>query len=324
MRQPLLSRVADSVYWMSRYIERAENVARVVDVNLQLMLDSVSISQQWMPLVDTSGDARAFTERYGVANRDTVIDFLTFDTKNPNSILSCLRAARENARTVRDTVSSEMWEQVNKLYLTVTGEATSGRALHSPYDLFYDIRMGCHLFQGITDSTMSRNEAWHFIRTGRKLERADKTTRILDVKYFLLLPSLQAVGTSIDDIQWSAVLKSVSGFEMYRKRFGRISPHRVAEFLLLDREFPRAVHHCLMCAAESIHAITGTPQGQFNNLVEQRLGQARSEMAYQRAEDIVAAGLHEFLDSLQTKLNQIDDAVYSTFFRMEPLAATAG
>jgi uncharacterized alpha-E superfamily protein len=324
MTQPLLSRVAESVYWMSRYIERAENVARVVDVNLQLMLDSVHFSaQQWMPLVDTSGDARAFAERYGAATRDTVLEFLAFDPANPNSILSCLRMARENARMVRDTVSSEMWEQVNKLFLSVREESTSGRAANSPYDLFYDIRMGCHLFQGITDSTMSRNEAWHFMRLGRMIERADKTTRILDVKYFLLLPSLDAVGTSIDDIQWSAVLRSVSGFEMYRKRFGRISPNRVAEFLLLDREFPRAVHNCLIAGEDSMHAITGTPPGQFRNLAEQKLGQARSELSYLRAEDIVAAGLHEFLDGMQTKLNQIDDAVYSTFFRMEPLAGAA-
>jgi uncharacterized alpha-E superfamily protein len=232
--------------------------------------------------------------------------------------------ARENARTVRDTVSSEMWEQVNKLYLMLRDDATSGRAMHSPYDLFYQIRMGCHLFQGITDSTMSHNEAWHFIRLGRKLERADKTTRILDVKYFLLLPSVEAVGTSMDDIQWSAVLRSVSGFEMYRKRFGRISPLRVAEFLLLDREFPRAVHYCLICAEDSVHAITGTPWGQFRNLAEQKLGQARSELDYLRAEDIVATGLHEFLDGLQTKLNRIDDSIYSTFFRMQVLGAAAG
>jgi uncharacterized alpha-E superfamily protein len=320
MAQPLLSRVADSVYWMGRYIERAENVARFVDVNLQLMLDSVhGAAQQWMPLVDTSGDSAAFTQRYGVATRDTVIEFLTFDADNPNSILSCLRLARENARTVRDTISSEMWEQANKLFLMVREEINSGRAKHSPHDLFYEIRMGCHLFQGITDSTMSHNEAWQFIQLGRTLERADKTTRILDVKYFLLLPSLSDVGTSIDDIQWSAVLKSVSGFEMYRKRFGRIAPKRVAEFLLLDREFPRAVHYCLIAAEDAMHAVTGTPWGQFQNLAEQKLGQARSELNYLRADDIVATGLHEFLDGLQTKLNLIDDSIYSTFFRMEPL-----
>ena len=323
MSATLLSRVADSVYWMSRYIERAENVARFVEVNLQLMLDSPLSAQHWQPLVETSGDAAAFAALHGAATRDGVIDFLTFDRKNSNSILSCLRLARENARTVRDTVSSEMWEQVNKLYLTVNEAVTSGRAMHSPHELFYEIRMACHLFQGITDSTMSHNEAWHFIRMGRMLERADKTTRILDVKYFLLLPSVADVGTSIDDIQWSAVLKSVSGFEMYRKKFGRIAPSRVAEFLLFDRDFPRAVHHCLIRAEESTHAVTGSPMGRFQNSAEQRLGQIRSELDYLRAEEIVAKGLHEFLDAQQTKLNLIDDAIYSTFFQLQPLGAGA-
>ena len=171
---------------------------------------------------------------------------------------------------------------------------------------------------------MSHDQGWHFANLGRLLERADKTSRILDVKYFTLLPHVADVGSTLDDLQWSAVLRSVSGFEMYRKRFGRISPNRVAEFLLLDREFPRAVHYCLICAEDSMHAITGTPYGQFRSLAEQRMGQARSGLDYLRAEDIVAAGLHEFLDGLQTKLNQVDDAIYSTFFRMAPLAASGG
>lgn len=322
--RPLLSRVADSVYWMSRYIERADNVARVVDVNLQLLLDApLGTTPQWQPLIDTSGDSAAFAARHGAATRDNVIDFLTFDTKNPNSILSCLRSARENARTVRDTISSEMWEQVNKLYLMLNEEVSTGRAMSTPHDLFYEIRMGCHLFQGITDSTMSHNEAWHFIRMARKIERADKTTRILDVKYFLLLPSVSYVGTSIDDIQWSAMLKSVSGFEMYRKACGRIAPARIAEFLLLDREFPRAVHYCLIRAEESLHAITGTPWGRFQNAAEQKLGQIRSELDYMRIEDIIGAGLHEYLDSFQTKLNLFDESMFNTFFTLKPLCGIA-
>lgn len=318
--RPLLSRVADSVYWMSRYIERAENVARFVDVNLQLILDSpASVSEQWKPLVDTSGDIAAFEQRFGAPTRDNVIEFLTFDCQNPNSILSCLRAARENARTVRDTISSEMWEQANVLYLKLTDAISSGRAATSPHELFYDIKMGCHLFQGITDSTMSHNEAWRFIRLGRLLERAEKTTRILDVKYFLLLPGVEHVGTSIDDIQWSAVLKSVSGFEMYRKRFGRISPPNVVDFLLCDGEFPRSVRYCVGRAAEALHIITGSPHGTYRNDTERRLGQLRAELDYMPVRDVIAAGLHEFLDGFQTKLNMIDDSVFNTFFAARPL-----
>jgi uncharacterized alpha-E superfamily protein len=163
---------------------------------------------------------------------------------------------------------------------------------------------------------MSHNEAWNFLQLGTALERADKTTRILDVKYFLLLPSLNDVGTPYDDIQWSAVLKSVSGFEMYRKRFGRIAPDRVVEFLLMDREFPRAVHHCINSADECVHAITATPAGGFSCVSEQRLGLLRSELHYTRADSILSTGLHEFLDSLQMKMNRVDTAVLEDFFAM--------
>jgi uncharacterized alpha-E superfamily protein len=324
-RRPLLSRVADSVYWMSRYIERAENVARFVDVNLQLMLGGTSTdaTQQWQPILDTSGDSAQFAKRFGVATREAAIQFLTFDLENPNSIISCLRAARENARTVRDTISSEMWEQANKLYLMMMQESSTGRAYDSAHDLFYEIKMGCHLLEGITDSTMSHNEAWHFIQLGRMLERADKTSRILDVKYFLLLPKLEDVGTSIDDVQWSAVLRSVSAFEMYRKRFGRIQPDRIAEFLLLDGEFPRSVRHCLVSSGASLHTITGTPLGGFTNAAEQHLGQLRAELNYALVADIIAGGLHEFLDGLQSKLNLIHECVHTTFFAMRPLSDAA-
>ncbi len=318
--RPLLSRVADSVYWMGRYIERAENVARFIDVNLHLTLDApAGTPQHWDPLVDTSGDASAFRTRFGAPSRDSVIQFLTFDAENPNSILSCLRAARENARSVRDTISSEMWEQANRLYLMLQDEISSGRAVESPQDLFRELKLGCHLFQGLTDATMSHNEAWHFIHLGRMLERADKSTRILDVKYFLLLPSVADVGSSIDDVQWSAVLKSVSGFEMYRKKYGRIRPTDIVEFLVLDREFPRAVRHCLAGADRSLHTITGTPEGSYGNSAERYLGQLRSELDFTPVREVLAGGLHEFLDDLQARLNRVDERVNSTFFALRPV-----
>jgi uncharacterized alpha-E superfamily protein len=320
--RPLLSRVADSVYWMSRYIERAENVARFIDVNLQLTMEAPAAAQQWRPLIDTSGDAEVFFERHPAATREAVIGFLTFDSQNPNSILSCLRAARENARSVRDTISSEMWEQANRLFLMMLDEIT-GAGTGTPHELYRELKLACHLFQGITDSTMSHNEAWHFIRLGRMLERADKTTRILDVKYFLLLPRLEDVGSPIDDVQWAAVLKSVSGFEMYRKRYGRIKPDGVAEFLLLDREFPRAVRHCVIGASKSLHAITGNPQDTFGNSAERLVGHLRADLDYTPIRDIINGGLHEFLDDLQGKLNRVDHSVYDTFFGMRPTGEMA-
>jgi uncharacterized alpha-E superfamily protein len=242
----MLSRVANSIYWLSRYTERAENVARFIDVNLQMILDLPHGSrEQWDPLVIITGDDEAFAARYEGPSRDNVIRFLTFDSANPNSIISCLRAARENARTVREAISSEMWEQINTCYLMVNAAAGDRSLMELPYQFFHEVKKASQLFDGITDATMLHDEGWHFYRMGRFLERADKTSRLLDVKYFILLPSLADVGTTLDDIQWAAVLRSASAFEMYRKRYGHILPERIVDFLLLDDEFPRSVDYCL-------------------------------------------------------------------------------
>ncbi len=312
----MLSRVADSIYWMSRYVERAENVARFIDVNLQLMLDNPSgEDQQWMPLVNTTGDHAEFEKRFGKATQETVIHFLTFDAENPNSILSCVRAARENARTIREIISSEMWLALNKFYLMVTAAANQqGNVLANLHDFFTEVKNANHLFNGIASATMSQGEPWHFFRLGRMLERADKTSRILDVKYFILLRSAQDVGSPFDDIQWAAVLRSASAFEMYRKHHGRISPQGVVEFLLLDREFPRAIHFSLMVARDSLHAISGTPTGTFRHPTEKLLGQLCSDLSYASVEEIINEGLHEYLDEFQTKMNQVGAGVHDMFF----------
>ncbi len=318
--RPLLSRVADSVYWMGRYMERAENVARFLDVNQNLMLDlPFGYGDQWQPIVDTTGDRARFLELYSAATQENVVRFLAFDSRNPNSIWSCVLAARENARSVRETISSEMWEQINTLYLLVASESRKPVPEVLP-EFCRLVRMACHLFQGITHVTMSHNEAWHFIRLGTSLERADKATRILDVKYFILLPSVTDIGTPYDDVQWSAVLKSVSGFEMYRKRYGRIAPDRIVEFLLLDGEFPRAVRYCIGVADTSLHAITGTPAGAFSCASEQRLGLLRSELNFAQVETILRSGLHEFFDALQVKMNTIDECISGDFFAQRPYA----
>lgn len=321
----MLSRVAESIYWMSRYIERAENVARFIDVNLRLILDlPPGSTEQWEPLVSTTGDHEPFLARYKTGTRANVIDFLTFDTENTNSIKSCVRAARENARTVREVISTEMWGSLNQFYLVVNDAHAHNAAREDPHAFYTAVRNASNLFIGTASATMSHGEGWHYARLGRYLERADQTSRILDVKYFILLPDVADVGTPFDDIPWAAVLRSASAFEMYRKRFGRISPRRIVEFLLLDREFPRAVHHCLMEAEGSLRAITGSPLNTFRNRAEQRLGQLRAEFAYAQVDDIIDSGLHEFIDALQTKLNQAGDAIAETFFAVRaPQSATA-
>jgi uncharacterized alpha-E superfamily protein len=320
----MLSRVADSIYWMSRYIERAENVARFIAVNLNLSMDLPGQeSQQWRPLVVITGDEADFAARFAGSSAAQVLQFLTLDADNPNSIASCLRAARENARSVREIISSEMWEHVNHFYLMVQGSGGLARVLEDPLTFYDQVRVAGQQFLGVTDATMTHGESWHFCRLGRTLERADKTSRILDVKYFILLPSPGDVGTAVDDIQWAALLRSASGLEMYRQRHGRIWPRSVVEFLVLDKEFPRAVLYCLTKANESLHAISGTQLGSFSNLAEQRLGHLRAELAYTRADEIIAGGLHEFVDKLQGHMNRVGEAIYESFFALRTVAELA-
>jgi uncharacterized alpha-E superfamily protein len=316
----MLSRVADSIYWLNRYVERAENIARFVDVNLNLLLDSpVGVTQQWEPLVKTTGDLALFKERYGEATSDNVIHFLTFDSTYPNSILSCLQSARENARSVREIISSEMWERVNSFYLMVKAASQQQQLFHHLPSFLAEVKMESHLFAGVMNATMSHNEGWHFGEIGRLLERADKTARILDVKYFILLPSVQYVGTALDELQWISLLKSASGYEMYRKCQHRITPDGIAKFLILDREFPRSIQFCLLQAERSLYQITSTVPGTWNNSVERTLGRLRSELDFITIEEIIQRGLHEFLDDTQIQINSVGDKMFETFFALEPV-----
>jgi len=314
----MLSRVADSIYWLNRYVERAENIARFADVNFNLILDSpTGVAQQWEPLVRTTGDLPLFQKRYGEPTAENVIKFLSFDSEYPNSILSCLRAARENARSIREIISSEMWQQVNEFYMMVEHAARQQTMLQLP-EFFAKVKMAGHLFAGVTDATMTHNEGWHFGQIGRFMERADKTARILDVKYFILLPSVQYVGTALDEIQWMALLKSASAYEMYRKRKQhRIDPTYVAEFLILDREFPRSIQFCLLQAERSLHEITGTPANHWQNPAERALGRLRAELDYVTIEEVIKQGLHEFLDDLQQQINDVGKNMFEAFFALK-------
>jgi uncharacterized alpha-E superfamily protein len=314
----MLSRVADSIYWLNRYIERAENVARFIDVNLKLIMEMpIGIAQQWEPLITTTGDLAIFQERYGQATAENVIHLLSFDPSYPNSILSCLRSARENARSVREIISTEMWEQINSFYLFVNEAAMNQSLAAMHHEFFAEVKMSSHLFAGVTDATMTHNEGWHFGQVGRFLERADKTSRILDVKYFILLPSVKDIGTTLDEIEWMSLLKSASAYEMYRKTGQhRITPTQVAEFLILNREFPRSIQFCLLQAERSIFQIAGTPLGSWTNLLERSLGQLRSELDYLTIEEIIQSGLHEFLDRFQQRLNDVSKNLFQTFFTL--------
>lgn len=345
----MLSRVADSIYWMNRYVERAENVARFVDVNHYLTLDLPDDdATAWRPVVATTGDDTAFRERYGEATRENALRFLVFDREYPSSVVSCLGAARENARSVREVISTEMWEVVNRAYLAVRG-ADPARVIEAPHEFLAEVKQASQLFVGTTYLTMTHNEGWHFGRLARLLERADKTSRIIDVRCFAL-QQRGRLDASSEEILWAALLKSASSFEMYRKRHGRITPREVMAFLLFAPQFPRSVYYCVRKAERSLHAIIAAqgkvrdpvsmmpppplvPQSQWqsqsmggqrqsmgpwgSNLAVERIESLRTDIERATVEEILAIGLHEFLDTVQTRLNSVGDGVYRSFIALD-------
>jgi uncharacterized alpha-E superfamily protein len=315
----MLSRVAEAIYWMSRYGERAENVARFLDVSVQVMLDLPdAVGDPWSGVVMATGDEKLFAARCGHADRASVVRFLTFDTESPNSILSCLRKARDCARSVREVISSEMWEQINKWYLVVREFAQNDNLLDDPHDFLNEVKQASQLFVGIAALTMTHGEGWHFGRLGRLLERADQTSRIIDAKHALLLARPTELGASIDEINLSALLRCVSALEMYRKRYGGIAFASVIEFLLCEKMFPRSVRYCLNEAKRSLQAITGAASESADTMPERLLGRLSAEYEYAAIGEILAGGLHEHLDGLQMKLNDAGSAIFETFFSVRP------
>lgn len=315
----MLSRVADSCYWIGRYLERAENVARFADVNQYLLVDLPGDhGEQWEPLVQITGDEAYFNAVYKEATRENVLRFLTFDPHYMNSIACCVQQARENARAIRDTITVELWEQINQFHAMMDEGAANYGAGDVPYDFFARVKKASQLFGGVLDNSMTHGEPWHFIRLGQLIERADKTTRMLDVKYFILLPSAEDVGSALDELHWVALLRSASALQMYRKQYGLIRPDRIIEFLLLDRMFPRSVLFCLLGAQRCLHAISGTPIGAYGNPPEQRLGHLTSNMTYVNPADIIRGGLHEYLDELQDLINSAGQSINDFYFAHRP------
>ena len=312
----MLSRVANSIYWLNRYIERAENYARFMDVNFNLSLElPPDVPEQWMPLVIATGDEELFNSTYKNPTKTNVIKFLGFDAKNPSSVCNCISNARENARIVRPEITKELWEQVNQMYFFVKdAQEKKIWQKQDPRSFFSEIKKGCHLFYGILDATISRTDGWHFGNVGRMIERADKTSRGLDVKYNIILPSPEEVGTPIDIIHWAALLKSVSAYDMYRKEHGNLNSAYIAKFLILNKMFPRSIIHCVTEAEHSIRVISGNNGMGYTNNAEKLAGMIRSEMEFSDVNDIFKKGLHEYLDETQIKLNNLSNEIYNMFF----------
>ena len=309
----MLSRVADSLYWINRYVERAENVSRFVEVSEAMALDCPPGSAEpWLPLIDASGDRALFDQLCPAARPADVVEFLVRHPDNPSSVVNCISIARENARQIRDVITTEMWEQVNGTYWSLQ-EASFWE--QPPQEQLRDIRRACQLFYGITDATLSRDLSWHFSRLGRLLERADKTTRILDVKYFLLLPSPDEVGGVLDELQWISLLRSAGAYQMFRQSQQRaIAPRAVASFLLLDPIFPRSVRYCLERLSETLRIIRGSAVPGPPDELECLIGLVLARWSYTRIDDLIATGLHEAIDHLQQDLNQLHSLLEQRYF----------
>jgi uncharacterized alpha-E superfamily protein len=329
----MLSRVAGSVYWMNRYIERAENYSRFIDVNHQLMMDlNDEYPNQWMPLIYTTGDQELFAKKYENPSVGNVIHFLTFDIENPNSIFSCISTARENARTIRENISTTMWEVLNEFYLevklirndylklppddislTTPFTSYSGKNLS---EFFRLIRNKCQMFNGTTDSTINHDDVWHFAMIGRNLERADKTTRILDMKYFILLPSVHDVGSTLDLLQWISLLKSASAHEMYNRIFPKVVPLHIAEFMIQNPVFPRSIKFCLEGIDKNVMRVSSGDSKETVNIAHESVLRALKKIDSTTMSLVFKDGFHEYIDQIQIHLNEIGESIHERFFRI--------
>jgi uncharacterized alpha-E superfamily protein len=316
----MLSRVADSLYWINRYVERAENISRFVEVSEAMALDCPPGSAEpWLPLIDASGDRELFDTLYPAGHPDDVVNFLVREADNPSSVVNCITFARENARQIRDVITTEMWEQINGCYWALQEPDYWEQP---PQEQLRLIRRDCQLFYGITDATLSRDLSWQFSRLGRLLERADKTTRILDVKYFLLLPSNEDVGGVLDELQWIALLRTAGAYQMFRQSQQRaIAPRAVAGFLLLDPIFPRSVRYCLERINETLRIIRGSSVPGAPDELECLTGLTLARWSYTRIDDLIASGLHEAIDHLQQDFNRLHALIEKRYFIAAPTSS---
>jgi uncharacterized alpha-E superfamily protein len=311
----MLSRVADHIYWMSRYIERAENIARLMQVSVELLLDSASSDFQksdeyWTPVLAATAMEGAFRLLHPDPKPGDISYFLTMDERNPDSILSCIREARENARTVRDQISDEMWAELNALYLLVGSQSGAELLERSPQIFFEKIVQSSHQFDGITSATLSRSEGWNFLQHGRFLERADKTSRFLDIK----TQTASGGDYAVDSLQWSTILRACSAHASYRRVNGsEVTLEKILELLLFSVEFPRSVRFCVRMVDEMLHSISRTPTGQYSNKCEKLTGALLAKLNFAAPSDVTDRGLHQYIDELQVSLNEAGQSIFETF-----------
>ena len=306
----MLSRVANTIYWMARYIERAENTARLVNVNGHLLLDLPRrVRLGWAPLIDITGSHDGFFSRYEEADERHVVRFLVTDGANPGSILGSLQLARENARTIRDIIPREAWEQVNQLYLQARENAAASQSRRRREEYLRQIILGAQTITGLLAGTMTHDEGYDFLRMGRNLERADMTTRIIDVRSASLLPELSEELTPFENIQWMSVLKSLTAYQMYRREMRlRVRRPDVLAFLLQERRFPRSFYHAT-CEVES--CLRNLPH---HEKPLESLARLQKKVLAAKPQKLQQDELHKFIDQLQLGLAKVHGQIAATYF----------
>jgi uncharacterized alpha-E superfamily protein len=315
----MLSRVADALFWMSRYLERAEHVARLLDVFFHLEMDLRGLMAAPHELHWTSLPAILQLQVPVSANGATtpqgsVSHWLTFDLDNPGSIMSCLTRSRANARSIRGTINSLMWRELNKLYWQLREEAFARLARDSPHEFYQAVECGSLVFQGVCDATLNHDTGWQFIQLGKYLERADKTLRILDNQYHLLHELTDPADLPLSNLQWAGVLRSCRAYEAHQRLYvGRVEPEHVVEFLLLSPDFPRSVRFCLEAAGQALAAIEGLAPVRRLSQVDRILGKVLSDLQYLDLEEVLRTDLHAFLGSVLQRCGQVSWGVQDQY-----------
>ena len=308
----MLSRTADHLFWMSRYIERAENLARLLDVTWQMSLVPQAVetaNQNWNAIIALNSLEESFSAKYATVNAENVLRFMVSDTDNYASIHSCLRLARENAHAVRGTITTEMWETLNSTWLEAREKTFEQLYNAGIADFFEWVKMRSSLSRGTTLGTLLQDVSFHFIRLGTLLERADNTARILDVKYHVLRPHGEEEGAT-DFYQWGALLRSVSAFEVYRKAYRDvITPERVAELLILRDDMPRSLHFCMNGVVKNLELIANS----LSDETQRQAGLLHAELHYARVEDILKQGLHEWLTDFMDRIYLLGNGISKDF-----------
>ncbi len=314
----LLARYADCSFWMGRYMERAESLARILDVNLHFSRDSRG-SQNWRSIVQLNADEERFDKAYDVASYANVVHFYVLDRENPSSIISTIRAAKENARSLRPTISTEMWSHLNVFNNTLAALTSDDLKYSELSRVCAMIKEECQTHTGITEGTFFRDQSWYFYLIGREVERADQTSRLLDIKYHLLLPPNQTVGSPVDVSQWNAMLRSVAGYHAFRREHPRgMSPKQVAAFLLFNMSFPRSIALCLSEIDRHVHHLRSGFGLRAGIGAMEILDETRSALAGHTPDTVIQFGLHEFSDYIQRQLIAVTAAVRREFCGVVP------